>query len=348
MDGQGPVGLVGERPELRQLVHGIAAQVGVEVVPLVADGRGEETAARVPGLRVLLVDGCPDPGIGAAGLDGPAGPGRWAFAVHPEAVTIVVHLPHEGPAAGATAEQVRAGAVVELPRGSAWLADRLSGPKGAAILAVVGAVGGAGASTVALACAAAAGRGALLVDADPLSTGLDLPLGITSDTGGRWGSVPDSDAPLVADSLAAVMPRVQGITVVTGSMPEPAGGRVAGVVRAGRAAYRDTVVDCGRSPGTVPLAATDAVVVVAPATLAGVVAARRVLDAVPVERVAVGLRPTGWLPPEEVAERLQVDRVVEVPHLRRLVESVECGEALAGRAGRDLVRLGGRIRAALA
>lgn len=344
----GQVGLVGGRPELRRQVAGIAAQAGVEVVAVAADARGADLGSPAPGCHVLLVDGGPDPGTDARGSAGPGGLGRWASAGDPQVETIVVHLPAEGAAASVTAQQVGASAVVELPLGSAWLAERLPRRRGSPILAVVGAVGGAGATTVALACAAAAGGGTLLVDADPLSTGLDLPLGIPAAEGGRWAAVPDTEEPLVAESLAAALPRVQGITVVTGPMPDPAGGRIAAVVRVGRAAHRETVVDCGRSPGVVPLEPMDAVVVVTPATLAGVVASRRVLDTVPVERVVVALRPVGWLPADEVAERLEVDALIEVPHLRRLAESAECGEVLFGRAGRDLARLGARVRAVVA
>ncbi len=344
MDGR--VGLFGGRPEVLRQVAAIASHAGVELVPLATDGRGSDTISPADGIHLLLVDGGPD--AGSARAEGAAELGRWAATGEPRVQTIVVHLPDEGTSASVTAGQLGASAVVELPAGSEWLAERLPGRRSSPILAVVGAVGGAGATTVALACAAAAEGRVLLVDADPLSTGLDLPLGIPSDAGGRWASVPDTDEPLVAESLAAALPSRQGITVVTGPMPDPAGGRIAGVVHVGRTSYRDTVVDCGRSPGMVPLEEMDAVIVVTPATLAGVVASWRVLEAVPVDRVAVALRPTGWLPADEVAERLGIGRLIEVPHIRRLAEGVECGEVLSGRAGRDLARLGARVRAVVA
>ena len=59
----------------------------------------------------------------------------------------------------------------------------------------------------------------------------------------------------------------------------------------------------------------DAVVLVLPATLAGVVAGRRVLAGLRAQQVVVLLRPTGWLPADEVAEQLGVPVALEVPRL---------------------------------
>lgn len=256
----------------------------------------------------------------------------------------VLHLPGEGEEARAVAADLRADAVVGLPEGGAWLSGLTGPPSVSPLMAVVGAVGGVGATTVALACAAAAGSGCLLVDADRRSAGLDLPLGIPNDEGGRWDSVPDTAGALVADTMRSALPRVQGVSVLTGALPEPTGDRLAAVVDVGRSGFRRTVVDCGRAVEGLPLGPAERVVLVTPATLSGVVSTHRLLGELPDgSRCLLAVRATGWLPVDEVADRLGVDTVVEVPRIRRLTEALECGEALQGRVGRDLTRLGHRI-----
>jgi hypothetical protein len=336
--------LAGARAEVRRHLDAVAAGAGARVVDVPVEELWQEDPGGAPAPRVVVVDGCApvDPARRwELGEPVPRGP-----RLTDRREVVVAHVAGEAPRARQVADQVGSAWVAELPEGAPWLVARAGRQPEGRVLAVVGAVGGAGASTVALACAAAAGSGCLLVDADPWSAGLDLPLGIPGSSAGRWGSVPDTEEPLVAESLTAALPRVQGITVVTGEMPEPAGGRVARVVEVGRAGFLRTVVDCGRSPAHVPLGPSDALVLVLPATLAGVVAARRVLDDAVVGRVVLVLRAIGWLPIDEVADRLGVAIALELPRMRRLGESIECGEALSGRMGRDLARVGDRIWAA--
>jgi hypothetical protein len=87
----------------------------------------------------------------------------------------------------------------------------------------------------------------------------------------------------------------------------------------------------------------DAVALVLPATLAGIVAGRRVLEGLVAQQAVVLLRPTGWLPADEVAEQLGVPIALEVPRLRRAAELAECGDLLSGRTGRALRILGEQI-----
>jgi hypothetical protein len=256
---------------------------------------------------------------------------------------VVVHLAGEAAPARHAADRLGAGHIVELPGGSDWLAERLPPGDRASVLAVLGAVGGAGATTVAIACAAAVDADCLLIDADPLSAGLDLPLGIDDAAAGRWSAVPDTTEPLVADSLRAALPVVQGITVVTGGLPDPPGGRVRAVVGVGRRDFPRTVVDCGRWVHPDAVAPGDTAVIVTPATLAGVVGCRRILQDLPTDRVTLAVRPSGWLPAREVAEELGIQRFVEVPRLPRVAELAECGDVLAGGTGRKLRRIGRSI-----
>jgi hypothetical protein len=149
---------------------------------------------------------------------------------------------------------------------------------------------------------------------------------------------------------------VGGITVVTGSAigsglaagggsgAFPGPGRVAGVLGVGRAEFARTVLDAGR--GRLPAGLVgpgDPVVLVLPATLAGVVAGRRVLAGLADREVVVVMRPTGWLPADEVAEQLGVPVSLEVPRLRRAAELADCGDLLSGRTGRSLRTLGEQI-----
>ncbi len=247
--------------------------------------------------------------------------------------------------------------VVELPTGSPWLGAQLAPQRRSALLGVVGGVGGIGATTVAIACAVGAGDDCLLVDADPDSSGLDLPLGIAEGAGVRWSEIPDSAEPLDPGLLRSALPQVGQVAVVTGSgvglgwgvasgasALGPGAGRMAGVLGVGRAEYGRTVVDAGR--GRLPaglLGPGDAVALVLPATLAGVVAGKRLLGGLASQRVVVLLRPTGWVPADEVAEQLGVPAVLEIPRLRRAAELAECGDLLSGRTGRALRILGERI-----
>jgi DNA-binding transcriptional ArsR family regulator len=201
----------------------------------------------------------------------------------------------------------------------------------------------------------------LLVDADPDSPGLDLPLGIPEGSGVRWSQIPDTADPLDPGSLRAALPEVGQVAVVTGSglgsdsvpCPDPVcahvPGRVQGVMGAGRAEFARTVVDAGRgSLARGLLGPGDAVALVLPATLAGVVAGRRVLAALPTQQVVVLLRPSDWLPASEMAEQLGVPVSLEVPRLGRAAELADCGDLLSGRTGRALRSLGAQVWAQLA
>ena len=124
---------------------------------------------------------------------------------------------------------------------------------------------------------------------------------------------------------------------------------MAGVLGVGRAEFGSTVVDAGR--GRLPvglLGPGDPVALVLPATLAGVVAGRRMLGGLGAQQVVVLIRPTGWLPADEVAEQLGVPVALEVPRLRRASELADCGDLLSGRTGRALRHLGEQVWGQLA
>lgn len=330
------IGLVGQRAEMAVEVARVAAALGAEVVRIDPEavgwvGAADDLAAGAALAAVLVdVDGAP-PAVAATGSS-------------PGVPRIVVHLSGEQEPARAAAAVVAAASFVELPGAAAWLVEHLAPGDPDPVLAVLGAVGGAGATTLAIACATAAtidGSDCLLVDADPRSAGLDLPLGIAEGSGGRWSGVPDTADALVAESVRAVLPCVAGISVVTGPLPDPPGRRVARVLDVGRTSYARTVVDCGRGPAAADLLGpADVAVLVTPGTLAGVTASARLVDALPTRRLVLAVRPTPWLPTGEVVDALGLERWIEVPRLRRVAELTDCGEILAGRTGRALRRLG--------
>ncbi len=372
------IGLVGQRADLAVEVAALAARVGADVVSLdpghVLDAVGGVRPQAPVDLVLVDVAVIGSGGLGGLGFardvaDGGhgvgAGPATWqpsgvtgddSRAAVPRVGAPVVVLCRSGECGWAreAAVALDCAHVVELPLGAPWLVSQMAPERGSAVLAVVGAIGGVGATTVAIACAMGAGPGCLLVDADPDSPGLDLPLGIPDGAGVRWSEIPDSAEPLDAGSLRSALPQVGGVTVVTGSGIRsglasvgpggfPGSGRVAGVLGVGRAEFARTVLDAGRGLPAGLVGPGDPVVLVLPATLAGVVAGRRALAGVPAQQVVVALRPTSWLPADEVAEQLGVPVALEVPRLRRAAELADSGDLLSGRTGRALRTLGEEI-----
>ncbi len=322
------VGWVGNRAELALGVAALCAEVGCSVVALPgAGGGGDGRAGPGSAVDVVLVD--------PLGVDSPwLEPGRE--------VIMVCSAGETGAAAKAASSLGLRGPshLVELPRAGDWLARHLGASPGGPVVGVVGAVGGAGCTTVAAALAGAR-PGCLLIDADPHSAGLDIPLGLDEGVGARWAAVPPAEGPLDGDLLRAALPAVGAVTVLTGHLTEPdLRSRLPAAVGGARDAFPATVVDLGRGQLT-DVVAPDWVVVVLPATLAGVLGARRVADAAPpATTVVAAVRPTPWLEVADVAEQLGIPVVTGIPRLARAAELADCGELLSGRAGRALRRLG--------
>ena len=200
--------------------------------------------------------------------------------------------------------------VLFFPDAEKWLVERLSDAVGdtatrGRVVAVVGARGGAGATSfaVALALAAArAGRRPMLVDADPYGGGIDLALGAEDVPGPRWDEVASAPPP-TGEALAARLPRCGEVTVLawprTGATIIPTAGVESVLVTARRAADL-VVVDLARSfdPACrAVLGMTDVAFVVCPAEVRACAAGRRVAETVgmyveDVRVVARGPAPT--------------------------------------------------------
>ena len=251
-------------PDLAEAVEAVC--IGA-AVPLTVEGA--ETGARAASSDVVLVDAC------------------WeGEAVSPGAV--VVALAEHGDAWDVAARR-GASAVVVLPQAAAWLAELISRSVDAEVpralgrvYGVVGATGGVGASTVASWLAghfAGQGSETALVDGDPLGAGLDLVLGEEGADGLRWPELNQFSGAVAADQLWAAMPRVEALRYLswdrraTHAETVPA----ATVVAALRGAASVQVVDLSRADLECQARWCDAVLVLTPRTVRGVLAAELAL-----------------------------------------------------------------------
>lgn len=156
------------------------------------------------------------------------------------------------------AVQVGAEHVVFLPDAEPWLisalADAVEGrAQDGLLVAVVGGRGGAGATTLAGALGQAGirrGLRALLVDADPLSGGIDLLFGAELATGLRWPDLGRSRGRLPAQALAEALPTFEGLAVLSTGREQDAPLQleaVQSVLSAARRTFELVVVDLPRS-----------------------------------------------------------------------------------------------------
>jgi len=210
--------------------------------------------------------------------------------------------------------------VLSLPRDRDRLADLLDGAVGAvagALLCVVGACGGAGASVFAAGLAVtaqAAGRSTLLVDGDPCGGGIDLLVGGEEATGLRWPDLAATSGRIGAAPLRDLLPVVDGVSVLSWTRDEPlavAAATLQTVLAAGRRGHEVVVVDLpGRADGsaTEALAVATNTVLLVPTRVRAVAAAGSRLDWLRAATSDLGLvvRECGGLDPEEVARSLDL------------------------------------------
>ncbi|MGY1635684.1 septum site-determining protein Ssd [Geodermatophilus sp. SYSU D00742] len=274
---------------------------------LAAAGAEPEVATGGPALRRAHRE-APLVVLGADVLQ--AGPVRAL----PRRPGVVVAAPDEPPAATwAAAVELGAERVAVLPADEGWLLSRVAsalsrpvdrGP----LVAVGGACGGAGASTVAAALAltvAADADGALLVDADAWGAGVDLLLGAERAEGLRWPELAGLRGRVAGDALMAALPEVDGVAVLAASREAPGevpAEALAAVVEAARAGGWPVVVDLARGAGPetaeLLLAEADLAVLVVPARLRAASAARLLVEHGP------GGRPSPWSAGRPVVRRV--------------------------------------------
>lgn len=192
-------------------------------------------------------------------------------------------------------------------------------PAASSVIAVTGACGGAGTSTLAagLALTSAATWSTVLIDGDRLGGGLDLLLGIEQLPGLRWPDLASTRGRLPSESFAQQLPAVAGCAVLSWDRagtsavtPEAA----AVVIEAATRAFTTVVVDLQRisdSSTEVLGAAADRVIVLTVASVRAIAATRSVLAdltrwSAPVDLV---LRDPGGAG----LSRREVERAVGVP-----------------------------------
>jgi len=230
--------------------------------------------------------------------------------------------------------------VVVLPRDETWLVERVAAavrqPVTPGWLAVVGgACGGAGASTLATALAlasrTAAGEGVLLVDGDGCAGGLDLVLGAEAAPGLRWPELAGVSGRVGGAALTAALPEACGVPVLAASREHPAE-VPADALLAVAAGARDSgcrvVVDVPvRGAGVeAVLAESDLAVLVVPARLRAVAAARTLLAGPWAPALVVTRAVPGGLTRAEVAGAVGRPVVAELAADRSAVARSERGE----------------------
>lgn len=292
--------------------------------------------------------------IGADAL--PAG----ALRALPRRPGVVVVADGELPADDwAAAVEVGAERVAVLPDDESWLLARCTAAVRAPVergrsVAVGGACGGAGASTLAAAVALAAAPGVALVDADPWGAGLDLLLGAERADGLRWPDLSGLRGRVAGDALLAALPEVAGVSVVAASRDAPDHVPVealVAVVDAARAAGCTVVVDVPRGPDAPAVVAeADLAVLVVPGRLRAATAARLLVDATdsPWAAAQLVVRPVpGGLSRDEVADVVGRPVLAGLAHDRSALPRGERGEPPLVSARSPLGTVARRILAAL-
>lgn len=157
------------------------------------------------------------------------------------------------------------------------------------VVGVVGAAGGVGASTLAALVARRLSRttSTVLVDLDPGAAGLDVVVGIEESDGARWPDLRGAGGDVRGADVVALLPRWGSCAVLSADRTRPSAvdpGVRLDVLHALACEVGALVLDLDRGTvvdGDAPLAACDAVVVVARPDLrsvAGVLAMRPRLD----------------------------------------------------------------------
>jgi secretion/DNA translocation related CpaE-like protein len=257
------------------------------------------------------------------------------------------------------ASAIGAESVLALPAAERTLVERLAEcvpavVSRARVVGVIGGCGGAGASTFAAGLAQAAGRrpgGAMLVDLDPFGGGIDVALGLEARQGIRWPDLTAVTGRLSPGALHAALPHLRGLAVLScapGGEPELRPGSVRAVLAAARDLASVIVLDLPRPPsaaGMVGLDLADDVLLVVPAEVRAIVAARQVASVLrPVtDHVQAVVRTAAALSSRRVAEALALPLAGEMTAERWLRTRVGSGRPLSLRRHGPLDRLCNRL-----
>jgi secretion/DNA translocation related CpaE-like protein len=173
----------------------------------------------------------------------------------------------DDPSVWRRAVQIGVAAVMALPEAEASLIEALAdtgeGRARAVVVGVVGARGGAGASSLAAALSVAgvrAGLGVALIDLDPLGGGLDVVFGAEDEPGTRWSALSGVRGRVPAAAVRDTLPDFSGVRVLAmdrDPVTDPSPDSVDTVIRAAARAFDLVVLD-------IPRARSDAVHVAIP------------------------------------------------------------------------------------
>lgn len=246
--------------------------------------------------------------------------------------------------------------VLDVEEAAGWLGSpapdgsgldgRLGRPIGR-LVAVTGARGGCGTSTLASALAlsaAAAGADVLFVDLDFQGGGLDVLLGAEHRPGARW---PELCRPLPDDDLFAHLPTVGGLRLLSADRTpdQPPAGVVAQVLARSVDAARLIVVDLPRTTPVDVLPEPNRVLVVVPDEVRTTAAAAMRLATLPAasDAALVVRDGPGGEPADEIAARLNRPLAGRLRHEKRLAERAERALARPARPRTPLWRLADRL-----
>ncbi|MDJ0395452.1 hypothetical protein QMK17_19185 [Rhodococcus sp. G-MC3] len=215
------------------------------------------------------------------------------------------------------------------------------------VIAIVGARGGAGASTLATATALTASSNArtLLIDGDAYGGGLDLLLGWEEEPGLRWPGIVVEAGRISGDALHGALPSRGMLSVLSAGRVRDqmsAGGldvtAVAAVVDAGRRSGDLVICDVPRLPGALSDAfhdAADLVILLAQADLGSVAAAENIAGYLTSRNSNVGLVVRGPAPgglrSSEIADAVQLPLLATMRPEPGLARQVERGGLRLGR-----------------
>lgn len=320
----------------------VQAEVGDEslrdLVRLAADEAGVQLVGAGAGLRVA------DPAALLAG--GPAAADR--------APLILVTGPGDARAVDVAA-RFAAREIVVLPDGLPWLVQLFgwsispSAPPGrAGLVAVVGARGGAGATTLCAGLAAAAAGPAVLVDADPAGAGVDLAAGLDQEPGLRWQDLVALRGEVPAVAIRGRLPSSCGVEVLATGPGTPTAASWQAVVASLANAYSTVVLDVPRYRLTAtPVPSGTRAVLISTLEIPSLASARSLVDSgrLGPDPVVV-IRPVGGpLSMSAAGEWLPDARLIELPASRSLRGAADFGDLTTavtrgayGRACREVLR----------
>ncbi|MFG3437978.1 septum site-determining protein Ssd [Nonomuraea sp. NPDC047897] len=236
---------------------------------------------------------------------------------------------------------VGAQAVVTLPAAERRLVDEFADamepePRAGAVLCVIGGRGGVGASVLAACLALRASHDrlrTLLVDADPLSGGIDALLGHEETGGARWGDLVAREGRVGSAALQAALPAFGDLSVLSfhrGEVHPIPAQAMRSVLEAGHRGFDLVVVDLPRyldPAASEALGRASSTFLVTAADVRGVLAAAQVLAEAGrhTSDVRAVIRP-GVLDDDVVARSLGIPAAGQLPDQPRLTATLNRGE----------------------